>query len=116
MAITAGTKARNADDPGANTTRLPGERHSAGSSRSVAEHGKKAGYVQNITQNPSVRVKLRDGLTSRLHTGTAYLLDDDNPRTRQRRLAEQVRGSASNAAAVRFFGTDLLTICVDLDD
>ena len=82
----------------------------------VAEHGEKTGYVRNITQNPRVRVKLRDGLRTRWHTGTAHLLANDDPLARQRWLGSQVRGSASNAAAVRFFGTDLLTVCVDLDD
>jgi deazaflavin-dependent oxidoreductase (nitroreductase family) len=82
----------------------------------VAEHGEKAGYVCNISKNPRVRVKLREGLRSRWHNGTAHLLADDDPRERQRWLGSKVRGSASNAAAVRFFGTDLLTVCVDLDD
>jgi deazaflavin-dependent oxidoreductase (nitroreductase family) len=82
----------------------------------VAEHGEKAGYVRNIAQNPRVRVKLRDGLRSRWHTGTAHVLADDDPLARQRWLGSRVRGSASNAAAVRFFGTELLTVCVDLDD
>ena len=81
----------------------------------VAEHGKKAGYVQNITANPRVRVKLRDGLRSRWYSGTAHLLSEDDPRQRQKWLAKQVSGSASNAAAVRFFGTELLTIRIDLD-
>lgn len=50
------------------------------------------------------------------HTDTAQLLADDDPLARRRGLANQVLGSASNAAAVRFFGTELLTVCVDLDD
>jgi deazaflavin-dependent oxidoreductase (nitroreductase family) len=82
----------------------------------VAEHGQKSGYVRNIAQNSRVRVKLRNGLHTRWHTGTAHLLADDDPLARQRWLGNHVRGSASNAAAVRFFGTQLLTICVDLDD
>jgi deazaflavin-dependent oxidoreductase (nitroreductase family) len=81
----------------------------------VAEHGMKAGYVCNIASNPRVRLKLRDGLRARWHTGTAHLLPDDDPRQRQRWLAEHVRGSAGNAAAVRFFGTQLLTVRIDLD-
>ena len=81
----------------------------------VAEHGKKAGYVQNIAGNPRVRLKLRDGLRARWYTGTAHLLPDDDPRERQRWLANEVPSSASNAAAVRFFGTELLTVRVDLD-
>lgn len=82
----------------------------------VAEHGQKAGYVRNIAGNPRVRLKLRDGLRTRWYTGTAHLLSDDDAIERQRWLAIQVPGSASNAAAVRFFGTQLLTVRVDLDD
>jgi len=82
----------------------------------VAEHGTKAGYVRNIAANPRVRVKLRDGFRARWHTGTASLLPEDDPRERQRWLARELPASAANAAAVRFFGTDLLTVRIDLDD
>jgi deazaflavin-dependent oxidoreductase (nitroreductase family) len=82
----------------------------------VAEHGMNAGYVRNIASNPRVRLKLRDGLRSHWHVGTAHLLPDDDPRERQRWLAGQLPSSAVNAAAVRFFGTQLLTVRIDLDD
>jgi deazaflavin-dependent oxidoreductase (nitroreductase family) len=81
----------------------------------VAEHGSKAEYVRNITRNPRVRLKLREGLRARWHAGTAHLLPDDDPRERQRWLASNVPGSSSNAAAVRLFGTQLLTVRIDLD-
>ncbi len=82
----------------------------------VAEHGLQAGYVRNIASNPRVRLKLRHGLRARWHAGTEHLLSDDDPRERQRWLSGQVRGSAKNAAAVRLFGTQLLTVRIDLDD
>jgi deazaflavin-dependent oxidoreductase (nitroreductase family) len=81
----------------------------------VAEHGQKAGYIRNIAGNPRVRLKLRDGLWGRWYTGTAQVLSDDDPRERQRWLAKQLPKSASNAAAVRLFGTQLLTVRIDLD-
>ena len=81
----------------------------------VAEHGMKAGYIRNIAANPRVRLKLRHGILARWHTGTAHVLSDDDPRARQRWLADQVTGSRANAAAVRLFGTDLLTVRIDLD-
>src|SRR5256885_13651017 len=81
----------------------------------VAEHGMKAGYVRNVASNPHVRLKMRDGLRARWYTGTAHLLSDDDPRERQRWLANQLPSSASNASAVRFFGTELLTVRIDLD-
>ena len=81
----------------------------------VAEHGMKAGYVLNIALNPRVRLKLRDGLRAHWHSGTAYLLSDDDPRERQRWLASHLPSSAGNARAVRLFGTQLLTVRIDLD-
>jgi deazaflavin-dependent oxidoreductase (nitroreductase family) len=81
----------------------------------VAEHGMKASYVRNIAKNPHIRVKLREGFRAPWYTGTASLLPDDDPRERQRWLAQQHPGSASNAAAVRLFGTQLLTVRIDLD-
>ena len=82
----------------------------------VAEHGRKAGYVCNIESNPRVRLKLRNGLRTSWHTGTAHVLPDDDPRERQRWLASQLPRSAKNATAVRLFGTELLAVRIDLDD
>jgi deazaflavin-dependent oxidoreductase (nitroreductase family) len=81
----------------------------------ISEHGRKSGYVRNIEANPRVRVKLRDGFRGRWYTGSAHVLTDDDPRVRQRWLSQQVRGSGRNAAAVRLFGTDLLTVRIDFD-
>src|SRR5438270_7007347 len=81
----------------------------------VAEHGMKAGYVCNIERDPRVRLKLREGFKIRWHTGTAHLLHDDDPRERQRWLASDLPNSVGNSRAVRLFGTQLLSIRVDLD-
>src|SRR6516162_9680033 len=81
----------------------------------VAEHGMKAGYIRNIERDPHVRLKLRAGLTYHWQTGTAHLLSDDDPRERQRWLATQLPSSAGNAMAVRMFGTQLLTVRIDLE-
>jgi deazaflavin-dependent oxidoreductase (nitroreductase family) len=72
----------------------------------VAEHGARASYVRNIRSNPRVRIKLRNGWRS----GTALVLDDDDPRERLRRM-----GLRLNALVVRLMGTDLLSVRVDLD-
>ena len=82
----------------------------------VAEHGMKAGYDRNIERDPHVRLKLREGFRFRWHVATAHLLPDDDPRERQRWLADQLPSSAGNARAVRLFGTQLLSIRIDLDD
>jgi deazaflavin-dependent oxidoreductase (nitroreductase family) len=82
----------------------------------VAEHGMKAGYVRNIAANPRVRVKLRHGLLAHWHTGKAQVLPDADARQRQRWLAGRRPSTAANAAAVRLFGTDLVTVRIDLDE
>jgi len=82
----------------------------------VAEHGMKAGYVRNLVRHPRVRVKLRKGFGARWSPGTAHVLSDDDPRERQRWLAGQVTSSIANSVAVRLFGTDLLTVRIDLDE
>jgi hypothetical protein len=82
----------------------------------VAEHGENAAYVRNLQANPRVRVKVREGLSFRWYAGTAQVLSEDDPRDRQRWLAKQLPGSKSNSSAVRFFGTQLLSIRIDLDE
>ncbi|MGH3343636.1 MAG: nitroreductase/quinone reductase family protein [Carbonactinosporaceae bacterium] len=76
----------------------------------VAEHGRRAAYVRNIEATPRVRVKT----SGRWRCGTAHLMPDDDPRERQRRLGTAL-SRRLNAAAVRAWGTDLLTVRIDLD-
>jgi deazaflavin-dependent oxidoreductase (nitroreductase family) len=72
----------------------------------VSEFGEKSQYVRNIKADPRVRVRIR----GRWHTGTAQLLPDDDPVTRLRGLPRL------NSVGVRAFGTNLLTVRVDLED
>jgi deazaflavin-dependent oxidoreductase (nitroreductase family) len=71
----------------------------------VAEHGRHAGYVRNLEANPDVRVRMH----RRWRRARAQILEDDDP---QARLASFHR--RSHEAAVRTFGTDLLTIQFEL--
>ncbi|MEV6050185.1 nitroreductase/quinone reductase family protein [Streptomyces sp. NPDC052107] len=71
----------------------------------VSEFGYKSQYVRNIQADPRVRVRL----AGRWHHGTAHLLPDDDPVARLRALP------FFNSTAVRAFGTDLLTVRVDLE-
>ena len=77
----------------------------------VSEHGRRAAYVRNLEANPRVRVRVRGGW----RTGTAQLLPDDDPRERQRLLSRRRPTARLNAALVRGWGTDLLTVRIDLD-
>ena len=80
----------------------------------VAEHGQHANYVRNIQANPQVRIRVRVGLWPRWVRGTATILNDDDPHARQRQLCRRHPLRALNAALVRAWGTDLVTIRIDL--
>jgi deazaflavin-dependent oxidoreductase (nitroreductase family) len=71
----------------------------------VTEHGRRAGYVRNIENNPLVRLKIK----GRWHEGTARTAPDEDPRERQRKMGHRLNG-----AMVRAMGTELLTVRVDL--
>jgi deazaflavin-dependent oxidoreductase (nitroreductase family) len=76
----------------------------------IAQRGRRSGYVRNIEANPRVRVKVRSGWRA----GTAHILDDDDPRERQRilgrgNLARRLCLRASNAMT-----TSPLTVRIDL--
>ena len=73
----------------------------------VSEHGRHSGYVKNILADPRVRVRLG----RRWHRGTAELLPDDDPLARLKTIGHRV-----NAAGVRAWGTDLLTVKITLDE
>ena len=72
----------------------------------VSEFGEKSQYVKNIKADPTVRVRLR----GRWYSGVAHLLPDDDPRERLKSLPQ------FNSMGVRTFGTNLLSIRVDLTD
>lgn len=71
----------------------------------VAEQGRHAGYVRNLEANPRVRVRVQ----RRWRSATAFIVDGDDPQARLDSFA-----MARHAAAVRRFGTELLTVRVDL--
>jgi deazaflavin-dependent oxidoreductase (nitroreductase family) len=81
----------------------------------IAEHGTRAGYVQNIRHDPRVRVRLRTGLRYRWVPGIATLRPDEDPLARQRRIIAWHPLRALNAVNVRVLGADLLTVHVQLD-
>ncbi|KUH92993.1 nitroreductase [Mycolicibacterium acapulense] len=72
----------------------------------VSEFGEKSQYVKNIQADPAVRVRLN----GKWHKGTAHIVADDDARERLRSLPQ------FNSFGVRTFGTNLLTIRVDLED
>jgi deazaflavin-dependent oxidoreductase (nitroreductase family) len=53
----------------------------------IAQRGRDADWVRNIEANPRVRVKV-SGIHTCWRSGTAHILDEDDPRERQRILAQ----------------------------
>ena len=72
----------------------------------VSEFGENSQYIKNIKADPNVRVRLN----GRWHNGVAHLMPDDDPHERLRSLPQ------FNSMGVRTFGTNLLTVRVDLTD
>ncbi|MGI8901432.1 MAG: nitroreductase/quinone reductase family protein [Nocardioides sp.] len=77
----------------------------------VAEHGHDAAYVRNIKANPAVRIKLG----RRWRHGTAHILNDDDPMARAQWMKDHLGGwHRFDVIAVRMFGTEPVTVRVDL--
>jgi deazaflavin-dependent oxidoreductase (nitroreductase family) len=72
----------------------------------VSEFGEKSQYVKNIKANANVRVRPH----GRWHKGVAHLVPEDDPHARLKSLPQ------FNSFGVRTFGTNLLTIRIDLTD
>lgn len=72
----------------------------------VSEFGDRSQYIRNIVVDPNVRLRLN----GHWHRGTAHPLPGDDPRERMRTLPRY------NNVGVRTFGTNLLTVRIDLSD
>jgi deazaflavin-dependent oxidoreductase (nitroreductase family) len=80
----------------------------------VAQRGRSADWIRNIEANPRVRVKV-SGLRTAWRTGTAHILDDDDPHERLQILG---RANLARRFCVRTSGamsTNPLTVRIDLD-
>lgn len=80
----------------------------------VAQHGRSADYIRNIEANPRVRVK---GSLSRTgwRSGTAHILDDDDPSERVRILSRGNRWRRLCLQASGAVATSPLSVRIDLD-
>lgn len=70
--------------------------------------------VRNIKANPRVRVKV-SGIHTGWRSGTAHILDDDDPRERQRILSQANLARRLCMSTSKALNTNPLTIRVDLD-
>ena len=80
----------------------------------IAQRGYDADWVRNIEADPRVRVKL-SGPHANWRAGTARILDDDDPRERQRILSEGNFPRRLCMSTSLVLHTNPLTIRVDLD-
>ena len=80
----------------------------------IAQRGRDADWVRNIEANPRVRVKVSQP-HARWRTGTAHILDDDDPRERQRILSQASLARRLCISTSKALNTSPLTIRVDLD-
>jgi deazaflavin-dependent oxidoreductase (nitroreductase family) len=80
----------------------------------IAQRGHDADWVRNIKANPRVRVKV-SGPHADWRSGTAHILDSDDPRERQRILSQASFPRLLCMSASKALNTSPLTIRVDLD-
>jgi deazaflavin-dependent oxidoreductase (nitroreductase family) len=73
----------------------------------VTEHGWGADYVKNIAADRRVRVKVG----RRWYTGTARILEEEDPERRLKKLGRPV-----NDTLLRLVGSQKLVIRIDLDE
>jgi deazaflavin-dependent oxidoreductase (nitroreductase family) len=79
----------------------------------IAQHGRRTDYVRNIEANP--RVQVRTGPRSSWRTGTAHVLDSDDPRKRRRLIRQGDAWRWMCLSASHVMSTNPLTIRIDLD-
>jgi deazaflavin-dependent oxidoreductase (nitroreductase family) len=81
----------------------------------ISQRGRHADWVRNLEANPHVRVKVRGGPRARWRTGTAYILDGDDSRERQRILARGHLARRLCLCTSSVVHTSPLTVRIDLD-
>ena len=81
----------------------------------VAQRGRRADWVRNIAANPRVRVRVHSESGVGWRTGTAHILDEDDPRERQRRIGRGNLARRFCMCASAAMATSPLTVRIDLD-
>jgi hypothetical protein len=81
----------------------------------LSQRGRDADWVRDISEDPSVRVQLRSRRPTRWRSGTAHVLEDDDPHERGQMLgaAKPWRRLCLQTSAA--MATDLLTVRIELD-
>jgi deazaflavin-dependent oxidoreductase (nitroreductase family) len=80
----------------------------------VSQRGRGADWMRNIEANPRVRIKV-SGLRTTWRTGTAHILDGDDPRERLRILGRANLARKLCVCTSQAMNTSPLTVRIDLD-
>ena len=81
----------------------------------LSQRGRDADWVRNIEADPRVRVKLRSRRPTSWRSGTAHILEDDDPHERQRILSRAEPWRRLCLSASGALATNPLTVRIDLD-
>ncbi|MBQ0906553.1 nitroreductase/quinone reductase family protein [Micromonospora sp. U21] len=81
----------------------------------VSQRGRRADWVRNVEAEPRVRVKVGSGPRARWRAGTARLVEDDDPRERQRILAGSDLMRRLCLGTSKAVNASPLTVRIDLD-
>lgn len=81
----------------------------------VSQRGRRADWVRNIEADPRVRVRMRTASGVIWRAGTARVLDEDDPRERQRLIGESGVARRLCVGASQAMDTSPLTVRIDLD-
>lgn len=81
----------------------------------ISQRGRDADWVRNLAANPRVRVKVRGGPGATWRTGTAHIVDSDDPHERQRILAQGDLARRLCISTSKAMDTSPVTVRIDLD-
>ncbi|PWR11220.1 nitroreductase family deazaflavin-dependent oxidoreductase [Micromonospora acroterricola] len=81
----------------------------------VSQRGRRADWVRNVEADNRVRLKVGGGRRARWRTGTARIVEDDDPRQRQRILGGGGRARRLCLRTSKAVTESPLTVRVDLE-
>ena len=81
----------------------------------LSQRGRDAAWVRDIAADPRVRVRLSSRRPARWRSGTAHVLEDDDPRTRQRHLEAGHPWRRLCLRTSAALASDPVTVRIDLD-
>jgi deazaflavin-dependent oxidoreductase (nitroreductase family) len=81
----------------------------------LSQRGRDADWVRNIEADPRVRVRLRSRRPTKWRSGTAHILDHDDPHDRQRLLSQGKPWRRLCLSTSGALATGALTVRIDLD-